>query len=126
MAGRTNGQSNTPLPLCYYVPLDAIVLCLDANCSTKDDVIKIFLTNDLVKVFFRVVNLNYSGSVADVRICGRKDLWWLAVMLGPVIHQILFSRSPIKSILVLHLTAMQPVELHIHGLQRLRQNFVGE
>ncbi len=48
------------------------------------------------------------------------------MMLGPVIHQILCSRSPVKLILVLPLAATQPVESHIHGLERLGQNFVGE
>jgi hypothetical protein len=36
-------------------------------------------TNDLEALIFGVpVSLMYSGSVADVRICGQKDLWWLA------------------------------------------------
>ncbi len=48
------------------------------------------------------------------------------MMLGPVIHQYLCSRSPVKLILVLLLAAMQPVELQIHGLQCLGQDFVGE
>ncbi len=38
-----------------------------------------FLTKDLVAVFFGVFNAMFSGSVvADVRICGQKALWWLA------------------------------------------------
>jgi hypothetical protein len=37
-----------------------------------------FLVKDFAAVFFGVVNLMYSGSVADVRICAQKNLWCLA------------------------------------------------
>jgi hypothetical protein len=61
------------------VPLAAIVLCFSANRSTNDGINIIFLTKDLIAVFFEVFNFIVSGSVvADVRICGQKDLWWLA------------------------------------------------
>ncbi len=57
----------------------AIVLWFAAYGSTNDGVNKIFLTKDLVAVFFDLFNLMISGSVvADVRICGKKALWWLA------------------------------------------------
>ncbi len=46
------------------------------------------------------------------------------MMLGPVVHQILYSRSPVDLILVLCFAAMQPMELHVHGLQRLGQILV--
>ncbi len=36
------------------------------------------LVKDFAAVVFGVVNLMYSGSVADVRICGQKNLWCLA------------------------------------------------
>ncbi len=48
------------------------------------------------------------------------------IMLGPVICQMLCSRSPEKTILVLCFTAMQPIESHVHGLQCLGDKFVGE
>ncbi len=36
------------------------------------------------------------------------------------------SRSPVKMILVLCFVAMQPIESHVHGLQSLGHNAVGE
>jgi hypothetical protein len=109
------------------VPLAAIVLCFAANVSKNDGVNRIFLKKELVAVFFGVFHLMFSGSlVADVRICGQKIVMAGWMMLGPVICQILCSRSPVKLILVLRFAAMQPVESHVHGLQRHGQNFVGE
>jgi hypothetical protein len=53
--------------------LAANVLCFAANCSTNDDVNRIFLTKYLVAVFFGVFHLIVSLSVeADIRICGQK------------------------------------------------------
>ncbi len=71
------------------MPLAAIVCCFAANCSTNDGVAKIFLTKDLVGMFFEVVkgwnfpkedvHTSVTGLlVEDVRICGKKALWWLA------------------------------------------------
>jgi hypothetical protein len=93
---------------------------------------------DSVAVFFKVVrgwkflredgNTSVAGLlVKDVRICGQKSFVvasWM--MLGPVIPQILGSRFPVKTILVLCFMAMQPMESHVHDLQSLGHKIVGE
>jgi hypothetical protein len=63
----------------------------------------------------------------EASICDPKGFvvaGWM--MLGPVIGQILCSRSPVKTILVLCFAAMQPMESHVHGLECLGHNFVDE
>ncbi len=56
--------------------LAASVFCFAAVCSAKSGVFRMCFTNDLEAVIFGVpVSLMYSGSAADVRICGQKDLW---------------------------------------------------
>jgi hypothetical protein len=66
------GLSNKPLMLCYKALRAAIVDCFVAICFAKSGACRMFLTKDLDAVFFGVVNLMYSGSAEDVRICGRK------------------------------------------------------
>ncbi len=99
-------------------PLAAIVLCFPAICSANDGVDRMFLTNDVVAMFFGVLNLTFSWSVVnDIRIYGQKAWWWLAGWcLLQQSAKILCSRSPVKLILVLCFVAMQPMELHIHIL----------
>ncbi len=48
------------------------------------------------------------------------------MVLSPVISNILGSRPPVKSVLVLSAAATQPVKSHVHGLQRLGEDLVGE
>jgi hypothetical protein len=60
-----------------YKALWAAMLCCFTAICWIFGAIKILFTKDLVVVASLVVNLTYVGSAADIRICGRKDLWWL-------------------------------------------------
>jgi hypothetical protein len=69
-----NGLSDT-----LAAPQAVNVFCEAATWDWNLGVIMSLSTKDLVVVAFGVVNLTYIGSVADVRIWGGNNLWWLAV-----------------------------------------------